>query len=114
MPLRTTETSINNHNPRPACCWITSDRSPSSGRGQNPKPNRMKNRSWKTTLAGIGAILTALGIGATAISEDRYEQLAAVIPGILAGIGLLAARDNDKTSEETGAKQAEMARTFPE
>lgn len=64
------------------------------------------SRSWKTTGAGIGAILTAVGAGLTAIANGTpvMQVLMTAGPAIMAGIGLLCARDNDKSSEDVGAK----------
>lgn len=64
-------------------------------------------RSWKTTAAGTGAILVAVGGALTAIGADKdvATAIATAIPAIFAGIGLLAARDNDKSSEQVGAKK---------
>ena len=63
--------------------------------------------SWKTTVAGIAAILVAGGTLVQAIFDGNpatapnYE---ATIAAIAAGIGLLFARDNDVSSEKAGAK----------
>jgi len=63
-------------------------------------------KSWKTTLAGIAAIVAAL---ATAVSA-QFDSNPATVPDwtlvigmITAGVGLMFARDNDKTSEQVGA-----------
>jgi hypothetical protein len=57
----------------------------------------MKN--WKTTLAGVGAILIAIG-GAlkAAFDGDPATNIdpAATIAAITAGIGLITAKDSDK------------------
>lgn len=67
--------------------------------------NDMKG-SWKTTLAGIGAILTAVG-AALAASFDAdpttVPDWGAIVAAVLAGVGLIAARDNRVTSEQAGA-----------
>lgn len=62
--------------------------------------------SWKTTLAGIAAIVAALG---TALSA-QFDNDPATVPDwtmviglITAGVGLVLARDNNKTSEQVGA-----------
>jgi anti-sigma-K factor RskA len=62
--------------------------------------------SWKTTLAGIAAIVAAL---ATAVSA-QFDNDPATVPDwtmvigmITAGVGLVLARDNNKTSEQVGA-----------
>lgn len=67
----------------------------------------MKTKSWKTTGAGIGAILVAVGSALSATFDADPLTVAdwgAVIAAIIAGIGLIAARDNDKTSEQVGAR----------
>ncbi len=63
-------------------------------------------KSWKTTLAGIAAIIAAVG---TAVSA-QFDNDPATVPDwtmvigmITAGVGLVLARDNDKTSEQVGA-----------
>jgi len=63
-------------------------------------------KSWKTTLAGIAAIVAAVG---TAVSA-QFDNDPATVPDwtmgigmITAGVGLVLARDNDKTSEQVGA-----------
>ena len=59
----------------------------------------MKNT--KTTLAGVGAILIAVG-GALRASFDNDPttnlDIAATIAAITAGIGLIMAKDADKTA----------------
>ena len=47
--------------------------------------------NWKTTLAGIAAILTAI------VSIVNGDLMAGTI-GIVAGGGLIAARDHDNSS----------------
>ena len=59
--------------------------------------------SWKTSLAGIAAILTSLGLLIKGYQLHNYEQIGAAITGITTGIGLILARDNDKSSEQVGA-----------
>ncbi len=76
----------------------------------------MKQRSWKTTSAGIGAILTALGV---LFSSGKFDQasLSAAAIGVMTGLGLLFARDNDKSSEQVGATpgaQPANVRPFPD
>jgi|688.fasta_scaffold2358122_2 hypothetical protein len=64
-------------------------------------------KSWKTTVAGIAAILTAGGAALTAISDGNpatEPDYAALIAACIAGLGLLFARDNSVTSEDAGAK----------
>lgn len=64
----------------------------------------MKYLSWQTSAAGISAIVIAifqmiiqpLTDGNPATNPDYNVAIAS----ILTGVGLLRARDNDKTSEE--------------
>lgn len=67
----------------------------------------MKTKSWKTTGAGLGAILVAVGSALTATFDADPLTVAdwgSVIAAVIAGIGLIAARDNDKSSEQVGAR----------
>lgn len=64
-------------------------------------------KSWKTTTAGIGAILVAVGSALTAMFDNDPVTLpdwGAVVAAVIAGIGLITARDNNVTSEQVGAK----------
>lgn len=63
---------------------------------------RMK-KSWKTSMAGLGAILVAAGSLMQALFDGNpatEPDYAALVAAIIAGVGLLAARDNGVTSEE--------------
>ena len=63
--------------------------------------------SWKTTTAGIAAIVVALGTAVGALFDADPLTLpdwGAVAAAVMAGVGLLAARDNGVTSEQAGAK----------
>lgn len=74
----------------------------------------MKYLSWKTTAAGIGMIVTALFTmilqpltdGNPATNPDYNVAIASII----AGIGLVMARDDNRSSEEVGAKVGEHPR----
>jgi len=66
----------------------------------------MKQASWKTTVAGIAAIVTALASAVGALFDSDPTTLpdwGAVAAAVMAGIGLIAARDNDVSSEKAGA-----------
>jgi hypothetical protein len=63
--------------------------------------------SWKTTAAGIGAVLVAVGSALNATFDADPATVAdwgSVVAAIIAGIGLIFARDNGVTSEAAGAK----------
>jgi hypothetical protein len=63
--------------------------------------------SWKTTTAGIGAILVAVGTAMKAMFDNdpsTVPEWGAVVAAIIAGIGLIVARDNNVTSEQAGVK----------
>jgi len=67
-------------------------------------------KSWKTTLAGIGGILGAIGLAVKA----QYDNDPSTIPdwsvvagAVMFGIGLIFAADNPKNAgvgEDVGAK----------
>lgn len=63
-------------------------------------------KSWKTTAAGIAAIVAALATAVGALFDADPITLpdwGAVAAAVMAGIGLIAARDNNVTSEKAGA-----------
>lgn len=61
--------------------------------------------SWKTTSAGIisiiGGLVRLIFAFKTGITE---EAIMTSVTTIVAGIGLIFARDNDKSSEDVGLK----------
>lgn len=64
-------------------------------------------KSWKTTTSGILAIVTALAGAAQAMLDNNpatNPDWTTVVAAIMAGIGLITARDNNVTSEQAGAK----------
>lgn len=68
----------------------------------------MFKASWRTTAAGIAAILTVVGNAIKAYIDNDPSttvDLAQLVAGISAGLGLLNARDNKVTSEAAGAKE---------
>ena len=67
----------------------------------------LKNKNWKTTGAGVAAILVALGAALTAYTDNDPAtgvDLASLVAAVIAGIGLICARDGNKSSEDVGAK----------
>ena len=64
-------------------------------------------KSWKTTAAGVAAVIAAVAAAARAILDGDPETLVnweATIGAAMAGVGLITARDNDVSSEKAGAK----------
>ena len=64
-------------------------------------------KSWKTTVAGIAAIVAAIALAVAHQFDADPATMAdwsTVITALTAGIGLMLARDNDKSSEQVGAK----------
>ncbi len=64
-------------------------------------------KSWKTTSAGILAIVGGIVRFYFAIKSGNIteEAVMTTATAIVSGIGLLFARDNNVTSEEAGAGQ---------
>lgn len=63
-------------------------------------------KSWKTTVGGIGAILASVGGALQALFDGNpltNPDWTAVSAAVMAGIGLISARDNNVTSEDVGA-----------
>lgn len=63
--------------------------------------------SWKTTTLGVLTILAAAsnaGIALLDADPATNPEWAVVIAAITAGIGLMTARDHDKSSEDAGIK----------
>jgi hypothetical protein len=64
-------------------------------------------KSWKTSLTGIAAILTAVGAAIMALMDNdpaTVIDVAATAAAVMAGVGLIFARDNNVSSEAAGAK----------
>ena len=64
-------------------------------------------KSWKTTAAGIAAIVAAVALAISHQFDSDPATVAdwsPVITALTAGVGLVLARDNDKTSEQAGAR----------
>ena len=62
--------------------------------------------SWKTSAGGVALILTTLGGALTSLTDGNSAtnpDWTLVLGQIAAGIALMKARDNDKSSESVGA-----------
>lgn len=61
--------------------------------------------SWKTTSAGIAAIVGGLVALYFAYKNGNLNEatVTTTVTAILGGLGLIFARDNDKSSEDVGA-----------
>lgn len=74
----------------------------------------MKYLSWKTSSAGISAIIIAVFTlivqPLTDHDPETNPDYNVAITAIIAGIGLIMARDDDKTSAEVGANVGEKPR----
>lgn len=57
--------------------------------------------NWKTSAAGIAALLTSIGALINAIQTGDYSNLSTIIAGIAGGIGLLFAKDKNVTGGTT-------------
>ena len=58
--------------------------------------------NWKTTLAGVGAILIAVGGALKSVFDGDAStnlDIAATIAAITIGVGLIAAKDAEKKPE---------------
>ena len=61
--------------------------------------------SWKTTIAGVLTIVTAIGSAAVVyLKTGSIPPLEPLIAQIMIGVGLIAARDNNVTSKQAGAE----------
>jgi hypothetical protein len=59
----------------------------------------IKNSSWKTTGAGVAAILVAVGSVLTALTDNdplTVPDWGALSAAVIAGVGLIFAKDNKK------------------
>lgn len=61
-------------------------------------------KSPKTTMTGIAAVLAAIAGVLTAVANGTPIDWSSAISAIIAGVGLIAARDHNVTSESAGAK----------
>lgn len=68
---------------------------------------RMPKGSWKTTAAGLAGVVGIVAMALQAHFDGDPATVAEwgiVIPTVISQIGLLFARDNDKSSEQVGLK----------
>ena len=72
------------------------------------EPTKMLN--WKTTVAGIAAIFSAIGMMFTNGVVD-WSHLSTVIPAIIAGFGLIFAKDSNVTGGTVTGPVAVSAKT---
>ena len=73
-------------------------------------------KNWKTTGFGIGSILSGLGALVSLIAGDgplTLESIGPILSAILAGIGLLRAKDKEVTGG-TEPQTAEAVRRVEE
>jgi hypothetical protein len=59
----------------------------------------MHGKSWKTTGAGVAAIMVAGGAALAALTDNNASTVPdwpALIAALIAGIGLIFAKDNSK------------------
>jgi len=57
--------------------------------------------NWKTTLAGVSAIFAAIGSLFTSTGAIDLSHLSTILPAILAGFGLIFAKDSNVTGGTT-------------
>tara|TARA_Y100000310_G_C20624758_1_gene785249 strand:+ start:1039 stop:1248 length:210 start_codon:yes stop_codon:yes gene_type:complete len=63
-------------------------------------------KSWKTTAAGIAALLAVIATAIAAHLDGDASTTAewgAVVTAVFVALGFVASRDNSKTSEDVGA-----------
>ncbi len=66
-----------------------------------------KSMSWKTTMLGVATLVVTLGSAAVALLDGNPEtgiEIESLIVQVTAAIGLICARDNNKSSEAVGVK----------
>ena len=65
----------------------------------------LSTHSWKTTSAGLLAVIGGITQLVFSIKEKKFTQESVTIAATatLTGLGLLFARDNNKTSDDVGA-----------
>lgn len=68
--------------------------------------DKLAKGSWKTTVAGIMALVIAVATAISLLVDGDPETMPDwnVVAEAAIGLGLLFARDNNKSSESVGAK----------
>lgn len=67
----------------------------------------MKKRSWKTSAAGVGTLLTVLGATLNQLTDGNpatNPDWNVVLPLVFTGLIGIFARDNNVSSEDAGVK----------
>ena len=65
---------------------------------------KTKKRSWKTSLSGVVTILAGVGQVVWAVTHNTEPQWAVSTAVIVAGIGLLYSRDDNRSSRDVGVE----------
>jgi hypothetical protein len=64
-------------------------------------------KSWRTTASGVAAILAAICAAAQLLLDNNPNtnpDWTSTMAAIMAGVGLITARDNKVSSEDVGVK----------
>ena len=61
----------------------------------------MNWKNWKTTSAGLAAMLSAAGHLLTAVAGGDFTTIMTDLPMIFGGLGLMAAKDYNVTGGDT-------------
>ena len=66
-------------------------------------------KSTKTTIAGVAMLLGGLALVSEMVASKDYspEKIGAALTAIAGGIGLITAKDGDKTSKDLGLEPPE-------
>jgi len=71
--------------------------------------------NWKTTVAGLGSLITAVGVIVNALRTKDFstvfsqsQTLVPIIVLILTGLGLMNAKDNNTTGAGDAAKKPDV------
>lgn len=67
----------------------------------------LKNKNWKTTLAGIGVLLASIGMAMQSHFDSNAETVVSwevLFASVAGGIGLIFAKDGDKSTAQLSKK----------